>query len=147
MKFSNWIVTAFIGTGGNTRKIHTEIATSSNCQTSLSLFAPQGFYHGSMTAEANPTPSTEQTITTVHVNSRITDALTKDSDSPLFSGIREWLVPKASAAEVAAPPTQEEIKLLREAFATFYGLDRDLEKSEQLLTNVIDAWQRQPPGI
>lgn len=68
-----------------------------------------------------------------------------EQTTPLTRGIREWLVP-AAMAESASPPTQEEIKLLREAFATFYGVDRDLEKAEQLLTKAIDAWQRQPPA-
>ena len=63
----------------------------------------------------------------------------------LARGVNEWLVPSAFAAD-AGPPTQEEIKLLREAFATFYGVDRDLQASETLLSKVIDAWQRQPPG-
>lgn len=64
--------------------------------------------------------------------------------SSLTAGVREWVLPTALAAE-AGPPTQDEIKLLREAFATFFGVDRDLEKSEKLLTKVIEAWQRQPP--
>jgi hypothetical protein len=64
--------------------------------------------------------------------------------APVARGIRDWLVPSALAAEVS-PPTQDEIKLLREAFATFYGMDRDLEKSEQLLSKVIEAWERQAP--
>ena len=60
--------------------------------------------------------------------------------------IQEWLaVPPAFAAETASPPSQKEIALLREALASFYGVDRDLEKSEALLTEAIDAWQRQPP--
>jgi transcription termination factor NusB len=65
--------------------------------------------------------------------------------SALTHSIREWLVPDVLAAEVG-PPTQEEIKLLREAFATFYGVDRDLQKSEKLLSKAIDYWQRQPVG-
>jgi hypothetical protein len=64
--------------------------------------------------------------------------------APVHRGIRDWLVPSALAAEVS-PPTQDEIKLLREAFATFYGVDRDLEKSEQLLSKVVEAWERQAP--
>jgi len=66
-------------------------------------------------------------------------------ESILTAAIREWLVPPAFAADTAAPPSQKEISLLREALATFYGVDRDLEKSQQLLTEAIDAWQRQPP--
>lgn len=61
--------------------------------------------------------------------------------------IQDWLtvvVPPAFAAD-ASPPTPKEIALLREALASFYGVDRDLVKSEELLTQAIDAWQRQPP--
>lgn len=66
--------------------------------------------------------------------------------SIVTSAIQEWLaVPPAFAAETAAPPSQKEIDLLREAMASFYGVDRDLEMSEQLLTEAINAWQRQPP--
>jgi hypothetical protein len=66
------------------------------------------------------------------------------SHAPLKLGIRDWLVPSALATEVS-PPTPDEIKILREAFATFYGMDRDLEKSEQLLSKVVEAWERQGP--
>ena len=66
-------------------------------------------------------------------------------ENAVTKAIHEWLVPPASAAEMASPPSQKEITLLREALASFYGVDRDLEKSEQLLTEAINAWQRQPP--
>jgi hypothetical protein len=55
-----------------------------------------------------------------------------------------FFVPPASAAETANPPTKQEIALLREAFATFYGTDRNPTKALDLLTQVLDAWQRQP---
>ena len=42
------------------------------------------------------------------------------------------------------PPSKEDIQLLRAAFAEFYGLNRDLPKSEQLLNQAIDRWQNQP---
>jgi len=56
-------------------------------------------------------------------------------------------VPPAGAAEVpsSSPPTKEEIALLREAFASFYGTTRDYTTAERLLTEAIEAWQRQPP--
>jgi hypothetical protein len=65
------------------------------------------------------------------------------------------LVEPASAAETtgittidmaaASPPTKEEVALLREAFAAFYGTtDRDPIKALDLLTQVLDAWQNQP---
>lgn len=72
-------------------------------------------------------------------------AVVHQPESVLLTGMQQWLVASASAAETAAPPSQKEIALLREALATFYGVDRDLQKSEQLLTEAIDAWQRQPP--
>jgi hypothetical protein len=58
------------------------------------------------------------------------------------------LVPPAFAAsEVAAPlpPTKDEIKLLQEALAVFYGVDQDLNVAEQLLSQAIKAWKSQPP--
>jgi tetratricopeptide (TPR) repeat protein len=43
------------------------------------------------------------------------------------------------------PPTKEQIALLRQAFAAFYGTARDYALAEQLLTQAVDAWQKQPP--
>ena len=57
--------------------------------------------------------------------------------SPLSQGASTWL------ANVE-PPTKAEVQLLRQAFAEFYGVTRDLTKSEQLLSQVITAWERQP---
>jgi hypothetical protein len=56
-------------------------------------------------------------------------------------------VPPASAAEQpqAPPLTKQEISMLREAFAAFYGTNRDPPRALELLSEVIDAWQRQPP--
>lgn len=73
--------------------------------------------------------------------------------SSIQSGIAAFLqetllVPPAFAAEpkvAASPPSNEEVKLLREAFAAFYSVDRDLPRAEELLNQVIDAWQRQAP--
>lgn len=48
-------------------------------------------------------------------------------------------------AKSAAPPTNEEVLLLRKAFSTFYGANRDAEAAEPLLTQVIQAWDRQAP--
>ena len=80
------------------------------------------------------------------VESRTPPATSQSVSSALRDGVLQWVgVPPALAAD-ASPPTQDEIKLLREAFSTFYGVERNLEKSEQLLSKVIDAWQRQPPG-
>ena len=58
------------------------------------------------------------------------------------------LVQPASAAETTSssvkPPTNAEIKLLREAFGAFYG-ELNPEKAEGLLSEAITAWERQPP--
>jgi tetratricopeptide (TPR) repeat protein len=44
-----------------------------------------------------------------------------------------------------APPTPKEVALLREALATFYGVDRDVIKAQELLSQAIEAWQKQAP--
>lgn len=49
------------------------------------------------------------------------------------------------AAEMPAPPTKEEVNLLRQAFASFYGTGRDFDVAEDLLTKTITAWERQAP--
>jgi len=46
---------------------------------------------------------------------------------------------------LSSPPTKEEVALLREAFAAFYGTARDYGLAERLLTQSIEAWQRQSP--
>ena len=126
MKFSSFI-TAFV-------------AGRSNVGGSLCLL-PTGAMN-----ELPPATSSSQ-FEAIHVDIDARQSLPRSEErlNLLANGISEWLVPSALAAD-AAPPTQDEIKLLREAFATFYGVDRDLEKSEKLLSNAIDAWQRQPPG-
>jgi hypothetical protein len=91
-----------------------------------------------------PPPFTSPVDDSFHVVVNARRSRPHSEETSLSDGIREWLVPSASAAD-ANPPTQDEIKLLREALATFYGMDRDFEKSEKLLTKAIDAWQRQPP--
>ena len=76
----------------------------------------------------------------------------------LQQNVMEWLqetvgVPPASAAAAAtttttaaaAPPTKEDIQTLRNAFAAFYGASRDAAVAEQLLSQSIEAWSRQPP--
>lgn len=44
----------------------------------------------------------------------------------------------------SGPPTNAEIQLLRNAFAAFYGSNRDAQAAEPLLTQSIQAWERQP---
>ena len=63
----------------------------------------------------------------------------------LLEGIGNWLVQPANAADgKVKPPTNDEIKLLRDALGAIYG-ERNPEKAEGLLNEAIDAWQRQPP--
>jgi len=62
------------------------------------------------------------------------------------------LVPPANAADDTTttssssplPPTNEEIKLLRNALGAIYG-ERNPQKASQLLSQAISAWERQPP--
>lgn len=49
-----------------------------------------------------------------------------------------------SAWIAAAGPSQQDIQLLRTAMGEFYGLNRDLVKAQQLLTQVLAKWQNQP---
>lgn len=57
--------------------------------------------------------------------------------SHLSEGVSQWIA--------AAAPSKADIQLLRQAFAEFYGVERDLEKSESLLSQVVELWQQQPP--
>ncbi|GAX19194.1 hypothetical protein FisN_4Lh219 [Fistulifera solaris] len=59
--------------------------------------------------------------------------------SPLQQGISTWI------AATPAPPSSADIQLLRQAFAEFYGMNRDLPKSLELLNAVIERWQGQAP--
>lgn len=69
------------------------------------------------------------------------------------TGILSWiqnnlLVPPANAAPTttaALAPTNEEVVMLRQAFAAFYGVDRNLEQAENLFSQAIQSWQRQAP--
>jgi tetratricopeptide (TPR) repeat protein len=62
------------------------------------------------------------------------------------AAIHEFLaVPPAFAADIVAPPSPKEVALLQEALATFYGVNRDVVKAEDLLSQAIQAWQKQAP--
>ena len=61
------------------------------------------------------------------------------STSPvLTTGVSSWLLADNT-------PSKADVQLLRQAFAEFYGVNRDLVQSEKLLSQVIDLWQGQPP--
>lgn len=63
----------------------------------------------------------------------------------LSQGIRDFLVPPAFAAESKPkPPSNDEIKLLREALGTLYG-ERNPDKALELLTKAVASWERQAP--
>lgn len=60
----------------------------------------------------------------------------------LQEGVATWLADAAAAAKDA--PSKQDIQLLREAFAEFYGVDRDLAKAEALLSQAVNVWQKLP---
>ncbi len=90
-----------------------------------------------------------QATYTIHQNN-IIHSFQKETISTLsqnvIEGINNYLlIPPAYATEsTIKPPTNAEIKLLREAFAALYG-ERNPEKAEVLLGEAITAWERQPP--
>ena len=74
------------------------------------------------------------------------------SSSSMMKGAKDWLAstsfsllpePAFAETEPPKPPTNGEVQLLRKAFATFYGASRDAEAAEPLLTEAIQAWERQ----
>lgn len=88
--------------------------------------------------------STSKSLDSAYSSNRMLGA-TKEwlaSTSPSFS-----LLPQpANAAEVVPqPPSNGEVQLLRKAFATFYGVPRDAPAAEPLLSEAIQAWERQAP--
>jgi hypothetical protein len=98
-----------------------------------------------------PLPLVRSSETTATVSS-CQEPFTSFIPSPshdLFNNVLSWYqhtlgVPPAWGSESSKPPTKEEINLLREAFAAFYGTGRDVVVAEQLLTQAIQAWQKQP---
>jgi tetratricopeptide (TPR) repeat protein len=60
--------------------------------------------------------------------------------SLLSEGISTWMIASAKPE----PPSASDISKLQRAVAQFYGVDRDLVTSEQLLTEVIEIWKDQP---
>jgi hypothetical protein len=100
--------------------------------------------------EITAEPQYSNTIITATAASTTTTA---SSTVVLSSHAQQWLrdndisiFPQpAFAAETVAPPTNSEIELLRSAFAAFYGINRDVQAAEPLLTQSIQAWERQAP--
>lgn len=108
---------------------------------SSSQFHQQYFYESS--CEALVSTSSSNSLYSAFSSNRMLDA-TKEwlaSTSASFS-----LLPQpANAAEVPQPPTNGEVQLLRKAFAAFYGVPRDAVTAEHLLSEAIQAWERQAP--
>ena len=77
-----------------------------------------------------------------------TTTTTSTTNNFLLNGIQNFLLPPpAFAADInmnTKPPTNDEIKLLREALGALYG-ERNPEKAMELLTKAIAVWERQPP--
>lgn len=67
---------------------------------------------------------------------------TSSSSSVLVDGVSLWMSQTTTAV---SPPSNEDIQLLRNAFAELYGVDRNIPKSLTLLNQAIERWQGQPP--
>lgn len=146
MKFSPWIITAFVYSGRKNNDQSSYSTAVGRNTVALELFP-------SLPSNVDVVPvdmSAHHTSTTIPSLTASQPEVMKKS--VLDDGIKSWiqdniLVPPANAAASAnaPPPTKDEIKLLREAFAAFYGVERDSTLAERLLSQAIDAWQRQPP--
>ncbi len=95
------------------------------------------------------------------VTDRFTSSSSSSSSSSVIQyhhGIQDWWTLAAAAVNkeptkttlknTPPPPSSAEIALLRKAFATFYASSKDtksLLQAQELLTQTIQAWQRQPP--
>jgi len=97
-----------------------------------------------------PPPEPPVTSTVVAESSSLLDVSSMSTSTTLHSSTLDWLSSSSSSSfmisEVAqaSPPTAAEIKLLREAFASFYGTQRDAPRALELFNQVLEAWQRQP---
>jgi tetratricopeptide (TPR) repeat protein len=121
----------------------TRTERSSSCLLAIpaSMPPPMVVFEHSISDAASYTPNSSPTSFQNHAR----DWLIRQQATLELSDFR--LVQPANAAETAAaaPPTKQEIALLREAFAAFYGTtDRDPTKALDLLSQAIEAWQRQP---
>jgi len=96
----------------------------------------------SLVAPPPPAPATTTTTLAKSFTRRTEPQQTQSSASVLLrDGISSWLV---SADTTTAPePTKADVQLLRQAFAEFYGANRDLIKSEAMLSQVIESWEQQ----
>lgn len=93
--------------------------------------------------------NTAEPITRTTNNKDSADALLSTSihsiPSIISTHAKEWLLPQPAFAADIAPPSNDEVQTLRSAFAAFYGANRDAQAAEPLLTQSIQAWERQAP--
>lgn len=76
-----------------------------------------------------------------------------DNMSPLQNHIANWIASTSMESSsnflsisAERPPSNDEIKLLQNAFAAFYGADKDTSKAVDLLTKTIDVWEGTKQG-
>ncbi|KAL7566463.1 hypothetical protein ACA910_000940 [Epithemia clementina (nom. ined.)] len=89
----------------------------------------------------SPESTTVYRIQTFGQSLRLVEQITQPS-AALQQGVSTWLLSSEETSSVA--PSDADIQLLRQAFAEFYSDNRDLVKSEQLLSQVIQLWEKQP---
>eukprot|EP00587_Corethron_hystrix_P004581 CAMPEP_0113309556 /NCGR_PEP_ID=MMETSP0010_2-20120614/7550_1 /TAXON_ID=216773 ORGANISM="Corethron hystrix, Strain 308" /NCGR_SAMPLE_ID=MMETSP0010_2 /ASSEMBLY_ACC=CAM_ASM_000155 /LENGTH=408 /DNA_ID=CAMNT_0000164827 /DNA_START=104 /DNA_END=1330 /DNA_ORIENTATION=+ /assembly_acc=CAM_ASM_000155 len=98
----------------------------------------------------SPLPSADSTVVTATgTSSLLRSSRFSFSSESLSGGISRWIsdisiVLPANAASDPSPPTNEEVKLLQDAFAALYGVPRDLDRAQSLLSQVIKLWGTQP---
>jgi hypothetical protein len=110
---------------------------------------PDAHVMNNRNANIAPTVINVEGAKSSYVSKNSGGGILSNNNQKLHQDVMQWVqetvgVPPAFAAETG-PPTKDEINTLREAFAAFYGASRDATAAEQLLTQSIDAWQRQPP--
>ena len=69
---------------------------------------------------------------------------TRSVNRHVMAWLFENTMPQPAFAAETSSPSKEEIQLLRNAFAAFYGTNRDPSAAEPLLSQAIQAWERQP---
>jgi len=113
-----------------------QIASSSRAKSHCSMFPIGG---GLIENQNTLDPLGKQVI----VHTEDITRLLPSRVNTLQQAIENWILPSASADE-GSPPTKDEIRLLNEALALVYNKDGDPNKAEDLLTQSINAWKRQP---
>ena len=137
MRVNSWVAAAFVASSGQ-QQPHRDTTTELSAIPFQTPPAPVDVVQQTtqpslaLLASSSSNPSTTTTTTTT----------TTSAGSALAVGIREWLVPSAFAADA---PSKKDIELLNRAMATYYNKEgRDLDKAEQLLSEAIGVWEKQP---